>query len=148
MSGNTYSFLSIVAGLTGPGGVINLASGAGVSEEGITIDPSTEINTMSIGADGSGMHSLHADRSARITMRFLKVSPTNALLSAMFAFQTSSPAQHGQNTISIVDSVRGDVITCRQVAFTKAPPLTYAKEAGFVEWEFSAVQVDRTLGAL
>ena len=146
MSTLTYSFLSIVAGLTGPGGAINLGQGAGASEEGIQIEPTGEIDTMTIGADGTGMHTLHADKSGRVVIRYYKASPTNALLSAMYAFQTSSPAQHGQNTISIVDSVRGDVITCRQCAFQKAPSLTYGKEAGLVEWEFSAVAIDRTLG--
>lgn len=144
----TYSFLSIVAAINGPGGAINLGQGAGASEEGISVEATGEIDTLTIGADGSGMHSLHADKSGRVTVRFLKTSPTNALLSAMYAFQTSSPAQHGQNTITIVDSVRGDVVTCRQCAFQKAPALTYGREAGMNEWEFTAVAIDRTLGGL
>lgn len=148
MAQTTYSFLSIVAGISGPGGAINLAQGAGVADEGITVDPSEDINTMTIGADGSGMHSLHGNKSGRVSVRLLKTSPTNALLSLMYAFQTSSPAQHGQNTISIVDSVRGDVITCRQVAFKKAPTISYGKDGPVNDWEFDAVQIDRTLGGL
>lgn len=143
----TYSFLEVQAAIIGPGGVINLGAGAGVADEGISIDPTNEMNTMVVGADGSGMHSLHADKSGRLVVRLLKTSPTNALLMAMLAFQRSSGATHGQNTISIVDSNRGDAITAQQVAFTKVPSLNYGKEAGMIEWEFSAVKIDNGLGA-
>lgn len=143
----TYSFLSVVAALVGPGGAISLGEGAGASDEGISVDSTGEINTMQVGADGSGQHSLHADRSGRLTVRLLKTSPTNALLMSMYNLQTSSPALHGQNTITITDMNRGDVITARQAAFTKAPSLSYGKEAGMNEWEFSAVRIDRGLGA-
>lgn len=102
---------------------------------------------MLIGADGSGQHSLYADKSGRITVRLLKTSPVNQLLSAMYAFQTASGANYGQNTIAINDSSRGDVITCLQVGFAKAPDLTYAKDGGTNEWEFNAVKIERTLGA-
>ena len=144
----TYSFLEVNASLVGPGGFVSLGAGAGASEEGISIDPTSEIDTMTIGADGKGMHTLHADKSGRVTVRLLKTSPTNALLSAMYNFQTASGGTHGQNTLTLVDSNRGDVVTCRQVAFTKAPPLSYAKEAGTIEWEFNAVEIDRTLAGV
>lgn len=146
MSGTTYSFLEVAATLAGPGGVIALGDGAGAAEEGITIEPAGDINTMQIGADGSGQHSLHADKSATITVRLLKTSPTNALLSAMLEFQRASAANHGQNTLVITDTARGDVISARQVAFKKRPSLTYAKEAGVNEWTFDAVLVDPALG--
>lgn len=144
---NVYSFLDVYAAIVGPGGTFSLGSGAGAAEEGITIEPTGEINTMQVGADGSGQHSLHGDKSGRVMVRLLKTSPTNALLSALYAFQTASAAAHGQNTISIVDSARGDVTTCRQVAFTKAPSLNYSKEAGTMDWEFAAITIDRVLGA-
>lgn len=144
----TYSFLDVHASLVGPGGAITLGAGAGASEEGISIDPTSEINTMTVGADGQGMHTLHADKSGRVTVRLLKTSPVNGLLSAMYAFQTSGGGTHGQNTLVVNDTNRGEVITCRQVAFTKAPSLLYGKEAGAVEWDFSAVLIDRVLSAV
>ena len=142
----TYSFLEIQAALVGPGGAINLGNGSGASEEGISIDPTSDIDTMTIGADGSGMHTLHGDKSGRVTLRLLKTSPTNALLSGMYAFQTASGAVHGQNTITITDTNRGDVITCRGAAFAKAPPINYGREAGVIEWDFNVIEIDRTLG--
>jgi hypothetical protein len=143
---NVYSFLNVQCAINGPGGSINLGAGAATSDEGITISPSNPINTMQIGADGNGQHSLHADRSGKITVRLLKTSPVNRLLSAMYNAQTASAANHGQNVISLTDTQRGDSITASGVAFEKAPDLTYGKEAGLVDWEFAAIAISRTLG--
>lgn len=143
----TYSFLDVAAAITGPGGFINLGSGSAAAEEGITITPTGPKNAMQVGADGYGQHSLRADKSGKVTVRLLKTSPTNQLLSAMYAFQTSSGATHGQNTLALSDKSRGDIVTCQQVAFAKAPDLTFATEAGTVEWEFDAVRIERTLGS-
>lgn len=143
---NTYSFTEVMGALVGPGGAINLGSGSGAAEEGITFEWAGDINTMMIGADGSGMHSLHADRSGIVTIRLLKTSPTNSLLSAMMEFQRSSAASHGQNTITIADKLRGDVITARQCAFQRTPGLNYGKDAGIVEWSFASVNITATLG--
>jgi len=141
---DTYSFLDVNAAISGPGGVINLAAGAGVADEGITFAPAGDISSMTVGADGEGMHSLHADKSGRVTVRLLKTSPVNGLLATMYAFQTATPTAHGQNTIVLSDN-RGDLLTARQVAFVRAPTLTYGKEAGMNEWEFDAVRIDRGL---
>lgn len=143
----TYSFLDVNASIVGPGGAFSIGNGAGVSEEGISIDATEDIGSMQIGADGTGMHNLHADKSGKVTVRLLKTSPTNQLLSALFAFQTASSAAYGQNTIVIVDKSRGDVITCSQAGFTKAPPLAYAKDGAPVEWVFNAIRIERTLGS-
>lgn len=142
----TYSFLDVAASIQGPGGAFPLGSGAGIAEEGITITPTGPMNGMLIGADGEGMHSLYADRSAKITVRLLKTSPTNKLLSEMVAFQRSSGSLHGQNTLVINDMSRNDSIAGRQVAFAKIPDITYAKDGGTVEWEFDAVRMDPILG--
>ena len=145
MTSRTYSFLDISATIVGPGGAFALGSGAGNAEEGITITPAADVDTMQIGADGTGQHTLHADKSARITLRFLKTSPTNALLNAMLAFQRTSGATHGQNTIGLIDTNRGDTITAQQCAFAKVPTLSFGKDAGMIEWEFNCVQLDTVL---
>jgi hypothetical protein len=143
---STYSFLDVKASLVGPGGSANLASGAAAAEEGITIAPTEDINTMTIGADGEVMHSLHANKSGVATIRLLKTSPVNQILSTLYAFQTASSANHGQNTISLTNPQTGDAVTMRQVAFQKIPDLTYAKEGGINEWVFHCGKIDRALG--
>ena len=143
---STYSFLDVKCSIVGPGGAINLASGASASEEGITITATEPINTMTIGADGTVMHSLHANKSGKITVSLLKTSPVNTLLATMYAFQTASAANHGQSTITLTSVQIGDVITMRQVAFEKAPDLSYKKDGGMIEWAFDVGVIDRALG--
>jgi hypothetical protein len=147
MSSNTYSFLDIVAAMVGPGVAANLGNGAAVAEEGIEIQRTGDIGSMTIGSDGAGMHSLHADKSGTVTVRCIKNSETNRILSAAYAFQTSSGASYGSNTITIVDKQRGDVTTCSQCGFKKYPDLKYAKDADIIAWEFNAVRIESTLGA-
>ena len=145
---STYSFLDVNAALVGPGGAINLGKGSGSAEEGISIEPTEDIDTMTIGADGTPMHSLHADKSGMVTIRLLKTSPVNQQLAQMYSFQTASGALHGQNAVTITNSYTNDVVTCQQVAFKRAPNITYAKEGGMQEWAFSCGIIDRSLGAV
>jgi len=140
----TYSFLSVLCTLVGPGVACPLGSGAGADKEGITISPNGDINTMTIGADGSVMHSLHGDTSGTATVRLLKTSPTNAILQAAYDFQTNSPPNHGVNTLSLTDA-RGDVITMQQTAFKKAPDLNYKEDGGVNEWVFDCGRITRLL---
>ncbi len=143
----TYSFLDVAATLIGPGGAIDLGNGSAAAEEGISVASAGDIGAMQIGADGQGIHSLHADKSGTVTVRFLKNSPANKKLSAMYAFQTATGAAYGGNTIAITDKSRGDVIVCTQCGFKKAPDLNYAKDADIIAWEFNAIKIERTLGA-
>jgi hypothetical protein len=142
----TYSFLDFNCAIVGPGGAFSLGAGAGVAEEGISFTPNGAVSEMQIGADGTGMHSLYGDKSGKVTVRLLKTSPTNNKLSALYAFQTANSAAHGQNSITGSDTQRGDVVSCFQVAFAKAPDLSYGKQGSMVEWEFNAVRIERTLG--
>ena len=142
----TYSFLDFACTLSGPGGAINLGVGAATSEEGITFEPSADIDTMTIGADGTPMHSLHADKSGTVHVKLLKTSPINSKLALMYALQTASGANHGQNTIVGSNNVTNDSVSCRYVAFKRAPNLTYAKDGGTNEWTFNAGAIDRILG--
>lgn len=73
----TYSFMDVTASLSGPTGEIDLGYGSASSEEGITVAMGGPKNTMTIGADGEVMHSLHADKSGTVTVNLLKTSPTN-----------------------------------------------------------------------
>lgn len=143
----TYSFLDTQAAIVGPGAAFALGAGEGNAEEGIEVSPTAEINAMAVGADGNVMHSLIADKSGQVKARYLKTSPINAKLSAALAFQRASGANHGQNTLTIVNSTSGDTITCQQVAFSKVPTISYGKEGGMNEWIFDCGVIDIALGA-
>ncbi|MEJ2896225.1 phage structural protein [Bordetella avium] len=141
-----YSFIDVNATLTGPTGVFDLGYGAGTAEEGITITPVGDKNTMTIGADGEYMHSLHADKSGTVTVRVLKTSPVNAKLQLAYNAQTASSLLHGQNIITVSITGTGEQVVCRGVAFKRQPEAVYAKEGQIVEWTFDAGKIDKTQG--
>lgn len=143
----TYSFLNVVATIAGPGGVLNLAAGAAVAEEGITIEAVEDKNVMTIGADGKGQHSLVASDAATVTVRLLKTSPQNAALMIMYDTQSASSSLWGQNVFTIVDAARLDATVIQSAAFKKKPTITYAKEGGMMEWTFDGISANSILGA-
>ncbi|MCX5516234.1 DUF3277 domain-containing protein [Kaistia algarum] len=146
MSG-TYSFLDVQAAITGPGGAFTIGGpNAANAEEGITIARGEDKNTMTMGADGSGMHSLHAGRHGTLAIRLLKTSPVNQMLMALYNFQTFSSANHGRNVIVVRNPISGDTTTARGCAFKKVPDLSYAKDGNTHEWSFDAIAIDTILG--
>jgi hypothetical protein len=142
---SSYSFLDVSASIKGPGGTFPLSSG-GVANEGITIAMTSEKSAMITGAGGEGMHSLKAAKSGRVTVRILKNGTTNALMSQLYNFQTTSSAYHGQNTISVRNPITGDTITATFAAFVKHPDVQYQTEGGMMEWAFDAINIDTVLG--
>ena len=143
----TYSFLNVKASITGPNGTFSLGSGAGVAEEGITLEFVEPKNTQTTGADGTYMHSLHAAKAGKATVRLLKNSNTNALLSAMYNADTSNPATHGQNVILVTDMLAIDVATGVGCAFMQHPTVTYSKDGAMLEWAWNIGKLDFMLGA-
>jgi hypothetical protein len=142
----TYSFNDVVASIAGPTGMISLGYGNAVADEGISVDMAGDKNTMTIGADGSVMHSLHADRSGHVTLRLLKTSPQNSLLQAMYDAQTASAALHGTNTITVSHAVSGDITTASTCAFKKKPNIKYSKDGDVLEWQWDAGKITTVLG--
>jgi spore coat protein U-like protein len=140
---STYSFTDVSCTLLGPGGTISLGNGAGTSDEGISITMLEDKTTMTVGADGSIMHSLHAGKGADIVVRLLKTSPTNAQLSQLYQAQSASSVLWGKNVIKVSDTSRGDIVAATDVAFARHSPLTYGKDANMNEWTFkgSVVQL-------
>ncbi|WP_336818110.1 DUF3277 family protein [Cedecea sp. MMO-103] len=143
---STYSFLDVTATLNGPTGVIDLGQGSANSEEGITQTMGGNKNTMTIGADGEVMHSLHADKSGTITVTLLKTSPVNKKLSLSYNAQSQSSATWGNNVIVIRNTASGDISTARSCAFQKQPDFNNAKEGGTVAWVFDCGKIDQLLG--
>lgn len=143
---NVYSFIDTFCAIVGPNGAVSLGPGAASAEEGISVAMTEEKNTMQIGADGEGQHSLHAGKSGMLTVRLLKTSPQNRALSLMYQLDTASSRTHGRNVITIRDNARGDTITARQVAFARFTELTWGKDAGMNVWTFQAIKIDQDLG--
>jgi hypothetical protein len=143
---STYSFMDVAATIDGPGGKFALGYGSCNAEEGVSIAMVENKNLMTIGADGCVMHSLHAGNGGTVTVRFLKTSPTNKMLSMMYELQKISSATWGNNNIVISDIARGDQITCSNCAFQRQPNVNYAKDGGTQEWIFDAGYIGVILG--
>lgn len=143
---STYSFIDVSASLTGPTGSIDLGYGSANSEEGITVVMAEAKNTMTVGADGEVMHSLHAGKSGTITVTLLKTSPLNKKLSLMYNAQSQSSATWGNNVIVVRNKVSGDISTARSCAFQKQPDHANAKVGNTVSWVFDCGKIDQLLG--
>ena len=144
--GNTYSFIDVSASLTGPTGSIDLGYGSANSEEGITVTMTEAKNTMTVGADGEVMHSLHAGKSCTIRVPLLKTSPVNKKLSLMYNAQSQSSATWGNNVIVVRNKASGDLTTARSCAFQKQPDHANAKVGNTVSWVFDCGKIDQLLG--
>lgn len=143
----TYSFGDVSATIDGPGGSFLIGGpDAASAEEGITITLAEETNTMTIGADGSVMHSLHQARAGSATFRLLKTSPVNQQFQQLYNYQRQSSALWGRNTIVIQDVARGDIYTCQGCAFVRFPQNAYAKVGNIIEYELNVALVDPNLG--
>jgi hypothetical protein len=102
-------------------------------------------NTMTIGADGEVMHSLHAGKSGTITVTLLKTSPVNKKLSLMYNAQSQSSATWGNNVIVIRNKASGDTTTARCCAFQKQPDWLTPKSPER-SWVFDCGKIDQLLG--
>lgn len=142
----TYSFIDVTASLAGVTGVLDLGYGSANSNEGITVTMTEAKNTMTTGADGEVMHSLHAAKSGTITVTLLKTSPTNKKLSLMYNAQSLSSALWGNNVITVRNTVSGDTTVARSCAFQKQPDHANAKEGNTVSWVFDCGKIDQILG--
>lgn len=143
---STYSFIDVSASLTGPTGIIDLGYGSANSDEGITVTMTEAKNTMTTGADGEVMHSLHAGKSGTITVNLLKTSPQNKKLSLMYNAQSLSSSLWGNNVIVMRNKASGDIVTARAVAFQRQPDWNNPKVAGTVAWVFDCGKIDEILG--
>lgn len=142
----TYSFMDVTASLTGPSGALDLGYGSANSDEGIVVAMSEAKNTMTTGADGEGMHSLHAGKAGTVTVNLLKTSPLNKKLSIMYNAQQLSSALWGNNVIVVRNTASGDLVTARGCAFQKQPDFSNPKVAGMVAWVFDCIKIDELLG--
>ena len=143
---NVYAFQNIQAAISGLGGSFNLGYGSGNAEEGISVVGNVaEKGIAVVGADGTIMPTLRASKMGRWTIRLLKTSPVNGQLQALFNAQSINPAFWASNTLTLVDSVRGDALSLAQAWFTKQPDLVFAQDGNVNEWEFMGSH-DQVLG--
>ena len=126
--------------------MVDLGYGAAVAKEGITVALTNARNTMTVGADGEGMHSLKADKSGTVTVRVLQTSSVNAKLQALYNAQALSSSLWGNNVITIRNKANSETTVCRSCAFQKQGDITYSEEGQMREWIFDCVKIDTVTG--
>jgi Bacteriophage KPP10, Structural protein ORF10 len=125
----SYSFDDSKVTIDGPGGSFLLGTGP---TESITICDSDTYESTS-GADGSIEH-IHKAGPTYITVKLVRASPVNALLSQLHRVNRQSSANWSRNTIKIVRHGQ-DVTTCEGLAFADydRPSSDHGEQ---IWWEF------------
>ena len=141
-----YSFLDVNVAITDPAGSFSISPGGGIAEEGITIAMEGDKTSIVYGCDGTPMTSLHAAQGGTVSMRLQKTSPTNSLLSMLYAQTTNSSANCGNSTITVRSPTRGDTIVCLGCSIKKFPDNINAKEGGMMDWVFNVGVISQVLG--
>src|ERR1039458_10278722 len=103
MNLRTYAFQNIVAAIAGAGGGFPLGYGSGNADGGITCEYMEEKGIGTVGADGAIMPTLRASKLGKLSVNLLKTSPTNGMLSALYAAQSINPSFWATNTITVQD---------------------------------------------
>ncbi|MDR3488813.1 MAG: DUF3277 family protein [Bradyrhizobium sp.] len=138
-----YSFQDVQCSVTGPNIAVSVT---GTADEGYSVEQEGDKSTLTMGANGDGMDSLHAKQNGTFMARLLKTSTLNRAFCNAYNYQTASAANHGQNTIVIDDPVRGDTLTMLGCAFKKFPNISYAIEGGTQDWAFTCKRIEYGLG--
>lgn len=142
-----YSFLNALAGYTDSlGNLIDLSAGNGIAEEGITVEYEEDKVTITYGADGDFMYSLHAASGGTVTVRCLKTSQLNYQLSRLYIATSNGSAVVGTGTITGGDAQRGDSFTAIGCQLRRHAATTMAKEGGTNEWVFMVGKLSVKLG--
>lgn len=143
-----YSFLNALAGYSDDlGFLIDLSAGNGIAEEGIVVAFADDKVSITYGADGDFMYSLHAASGGMVTVNVLKTSPLNNALSRLYLATTGSSARTGRGTIAGGDPQRGDSFTAIGCQIRKHPDTRSAKEGGTNEWVFMVGKLSVKLGS-
>ena len=142
---SAYSFGDTAWAIVGPGNLN--ASATGEAEEGYSIEFEGDKDTMTAGAGGDVMHSTRVAQPGTATLRLLKGSSFNKVMSDAYNFQTGSAATSAQNTITINDFARGDSFILSGCAFRKFPNVSYGVVGGIQEWVFNVSRITPNLGA-
>ncbi len=143
----TYSASDTFATLAGPGVSVSVASGSGEADEGVSLEQTESSTRLVTGADGGGFHTLILVQAARIRLRFLKMSPTNSILTAAMNYQRGSSFLWGKNELTLTNPATGDSVYASGIAFTKMPNNSWGKEGAMLEWELEAIYCQQKLGS-
>ncbi|MEZ2132395.1 MULTISPECIES: phage protein [unclassified Sinorhizobium] len=100
---SAYSFTSISATVDG-----QQVQGLWDGDDVLLVEPGADAGSGTIGVDGSGIFSVSADRSAKITIKLMHTSPTHRLLTQKFKRQQSLGSTAAGFPFSLIDAGSGE----------------------------------------
>lgn len=124
-----YSMERVVVSIDGRK-VIGFAEG----DDAVLIEDTTELGTEIVGADGSSLLSITADRSAKITLKLLASSPFNQFLQNKVDVMRSGTGLAGAMAVGVLDTSMGYSGGCTTAMVMKKPNIGYGANPTEREW--------------
>jgi hypothetical protein len=125
-----YSFANTVLTIDG-----RRVIGFGEGDDVISIEPTTELGTSIVGADGSALLSITADQSATLTLKLVHHSPFNDFLwNKVKRMRLGETGPGIMFAIGFSDPSTGDGGGCTQAVVKTVPTLTAGANATEREW--------------
>ena len=126
-----YSFSAVAFNIDG-----RLVTGFAEDDDCIMIEPTTELGTAKVGADGSSILSITADQSANVTIKLLPNSPFNAYLQQKVDRMRAGALTGISFPIGFTDLSSRESGGCTQATVSKIPNVTRGPQADTREWRF------------
>lgn len=132
---SAYSMVNVSATVDG-----QQVQGAWDGDDAIVVTPGADKGTGLIGADGSGIWSVSADKSATISVKLMHTSPTHRLLSQKLKRQQALGGAASTFPFSFIDTVSGEGGTADKCYIMTAPADSKGKSATVREWVLWTVE--------
>jgi hypothetical protein len=111
--------------------------------EFVSIAPATGTFTTYVGTDGKACRSKTLNRTATITISLGQFSLSNDLLGALHVLDRDAPNGAGVVPLFIRDRSGRALYTAAQAWISKAPDVTFDREATARVWEISCAKLER-----
>lgn len=126
----TFSFTNVAFSIDG-----SLVNGWDEGDDCLTIEPTTELGTAKVGADGTSIVSITADQSATLTLRLLPVSPFNAYLRSKVSRMRSGAITNLTFPVGFTDLSSRESAGCTNAIITQIPTDTRGAMVNSLEWK-------------
>lgn len=131
---SAYSMVNVSATVDG-----QQVQGAWDGDDALVVTPGAAKGTGLIGADGSGIFSVSADKSAMISIKLMHTSPTHRLLTQKEKRQQARGGAASAFPFMFIDTVSGEGGTADKCYIQTAPADSKGKNATVREWVLWAV---------
>ena len=98
--------------------------------------------TTVVGVDGEGTRTRSANKSGKVTIKLMKTSSSNAVLSAISQAHELSPAGLGVLPLMIKDGLGNSLCFAAEAWVVKPPKVDYGAEVAERDWVFETASLN------